>query len=160
MINLSSKSYMQKYLRDLGWELGLAFCSTQLATQVPSPTSKKCCQVGIQVILGTWDLVWNAKSQLPCSQRLRLHGLTSSNLGLRTREPCEWAFKMSSQELLQTKGSDWTAILRNFKNLVLKPRQILAANNSFLDLWSTHYKDRLTIVHYIYIYIYSRGPHE
>ena len=32
---------MQKYLWDLGWELGLAFCSTQLATQVPNLTSKK-----------------------------------------------------------------------------------------------------------------------
>ena len=30
------------------------------------------------------DLVWSGKSQLPCSRWLRLHGLTSSDLGLRT----------------------------------------------------------------------------
>jgi len=48
--------FMQQYSWDLGWELGLAFCSTQFATQVPSLTSEKCCHVGIHVILGTWDL--------------------------------------------------------------------------------------------------------
>jgi hypothetical protein len=47
---------MQKYSRDLCWELGLAFCSTQLSTQVPTLASQKCCHVGIHVILGTWDL--------------------------------------------------------------------------------------------------------
>jgi hypothetical protein len=37
----------------------------------------------------TCDLgpVWSGKSQLPCSQRLRLHRLTSSDLGLRTWDP-------------------------------------------------------------------------
>ena len=34
--------------------------------------------------LRTWDPVLSGKSQLPCSQELRLHGLTSSDLGLRT----------------------------------------------------------------------------
>jgi hypothetical protein len=33
--------------------LGLAFYLTQLSTQVLSLTSKKCCHVGIHVILGT-----------------------------------------------------------------------------------------------------------
>ena len=73
---------MQKYSWDLCWEMGLDFCLTQLSTQVPSLTSKNCCHVGIHVILGTWDPVWSGKSQLPCSKWLRLHGLTSSDLGL------------------------------------------------------------------------------
>ena len=47
---------MQKHLRDLSWELGLAFCSIQLSTQVLSLTPQKCCHVGIHVILGTWDM--------------------------------------------------------------------------------------------------------
>ena len=47
---------MQKYLHDLGCELGLAFYSTQLAKQVPSLTSKKCCHVDIHLIVGTQDL--------------------------------------------------------------------------------------------------------
>ena len=34
--------------------------------------------------LRTWDPMWSGKSQLPCSQRLRLHRLTSSDLGLST----------------------------------------------------------------------------
>ena len=37
--------------------------------------------------LRTWNPVWNSKSQLPSSQWLRWHGLTSSDLGLKT--PCE-----------------------------------------------------------------------
>ena len=36
---------MQKRSRDLGWELRLTFCLTQLATQVPSLIYKKCCHV-------------------------------------------------------------------------------------------------------------------
>ena len=35
------------------WELGLAFSSSQLSTQVPSITFKKCCHLSIRVILGT-----------------------------------------------------------------------------------------------------------
>ena len=80
--------FMQKYLWDLCWELNLALYLIQLSPQVPSLTSKKCCHVGIHVILGTHDLrppVWSGKSQLSSSQRLRLHRLTSSDLGLGTR---------------------------------------------------------------------------
>ena len=39
--------------------------------------------------LGTWDLVWSGKSQLPSSQWLRLQELTSSELGVKTCDPCE-----------------------------------------------------------------------
>jgi hypothetical protein len=39
------------------------------------------------------DLAWSGKSQLPCSRRLRLHRLTSSELGCRTWDPCvKWPF--------------------------------------------------------------------
>ena len=52
--SLSSKLhldyFMQKYSRDLCWELGLAFRST---THTPSRASEKCCHVGIHVIVGT-----------------------------------------------------------------------------------------------------------
>ena len=54
---LSLKSYMQKYLRDLGSELGLAFCSTQLATSLKPHLQK----------------------MLPCT-----HSCHTWNLGLRT----------------------------------------------------------------------------
>ena len=103
-------------------ELGSAFCSTQPSTQVPSLTSKMCCQVGYHVTLGTldswphlkwevpiffvvnnwdcidWQVIWDLGLGTPsevvnpnffCSQRLRLHGLTSSDLGLRNWDPCE-----------------------------------------------------------------------
>ena len=37
----------------------------------------------------TWDPVWSRKSQLPCSQQLRLHGLTSRDLGHSIGTLCE-----------------------------------------------------------------------
>ena len=54
IIKIWSKLFWCKYIcRVVFQELSLAFCSTQLTTQVPSLTSKKCCHVGIHVILGT-----------------------------------------------------------------------------------------------------------
>ena len=44
--------------------------------------------------------MWSGKSQLPCSQRLRLHGLTSSDLGLRTWDLCEPALSSYKWEVL------------------------------------------------------------
>jgi hypothetical protein len=41
---------------DLCLELDLAFLLIQLSTRIPSLTPKKCCHVGIHVVLGTWDL--------------------------------------------------------------------------------------------------------
>ena len=38
--------------------------------------------------------MWRGKSQLPCSLQLRLHGSPSSDLGLRTWEPCEAALNL------------------------------------------------------------------
>ena len=91
----------------LGLRVGLPFCSTKITTS-PSLTSKECCHIDTHVILGTWDPcevvspnfyalngwdcmywpqvtwdpVWSGKSRLPCSQRLKLRRLTSSDLGL------------------------------------------------------------------------------
>ena len=38
----------------------------------------------------TWNPVWSGKSQLPCSQQLRLHGLTSSDFGGQKTYRCEF----------------------------------------------------------------------
>jgi hypothetical protein len=48
--------YAKNKIWDLCWGLGLAFCLTQISTQVPSLTSQKCCHVSIHVILGNHDL--------------------------------------------------------------------------------------------------------
>ena len=85
---------MQKQSQDLCCELGLALCLIQYSTQVQNSTSplESVAMYGIHVTLETWNLkpcVWSGKSQLPCSQRLRLHGLTSSDLGHGTWDPCE-----------------------------------------------------------------------
>ena len=37
--------------------------------------------------LKSWDHVWSGKSQLPCSQQMRLHGFTSSEPRLGTWDP-------------------------------------------------------------------------
>ena len=91
LINIKVESWVShiKSLQDCVWELGLAFCLAQLSTQVPTLTSKKWCHVDIHVILGPEDsgVVWKGKSQLRCSQRLRLHGSTSRDLQPRTLAP-------------------------------------------------------------------------
>ena len=78
----SSKSdldyFMQKYSQDSCWELGLAFCLTQLSIQVRLLTSKKCCHVDIHVILETlrlgtpWEVVspnFHALNGWDCTDR-------------------------------------------------------------------------------------------
>ena len=78
---LSSKSDLDYSMQEDNWKT----CVQSLIEQKDF-ASKKCCHVGVQVILET--KVWSGKSQFPCSQRLRLHILTSSDLGLGT--PCAW----------------------------------------------------------------------
>ena len=53
----------------------------------PTPCLQKCCHVGIHVILETWNPMWSGESQFSCSQHIRLHELTSSDLELKTWEP-------------------------------------------------------------------------
>ena len=82
-----------KNAQDSCGELGLAFCSTE----VPSLTPKKRRHVGIHVTLKNLGLetpVWSRKSQLPCPQRLRSHGSTSSD----SRPPSEPALKSQVSE--------------------------------------------------------------
>ena len=50
-----------------------------------SPPKRGIVQASmLELGLRTWDYDWSGKSQLPCSQRWRLHRLTSSDLGLGT----------------------------------------------------------------------------
>ena len=49
-----------------------------------------CSYLGVR----TWEPAWSGRSQLPCSQWLRLHGLTSSDLGLRTWVNWPWGCGM------------------------------------------------------------------
>ena len=83
--------YLWKQSWDLCWHLGLALYSTQSTTQVQvSPPKSVAMQASLSFLgLRSWELghVWSGKSQLPCSQRLRLHGLTSGTLRLWTCEP-------------------------------------------------------------------------
>ena len=66
--------------------VGFSFLFDKLSTQVTRFTFKKCCHVGIHVILGTYDPC--GKSQLSMlSMAERLHGLSSSDLGLKTKDP-------------------------------------------------------------------------
>ena len=65
-------------------------CSIQLATQIPSLTFKKCCHVGIHVIVGTHDLELGVKLVSP--NLCDLNGWdcmdwTFSDLGLGTWDP-------------------------------------------------------------------------
>jgi hypothetical protein len=60
----------------------------------------------------TWDPMESGKSQLPCSQRLRLHRLTSSDLSLGPWSPCEpayeCAFTSAGGTKLETKSANGT----------------------------------------------------
>jgi hypothetical protein len=49
--------------------------------------------------LGTWDLDFECggKSQLPCSQGLRLDGLTSSDLGPHVKRPLGYEKAVSAR---------------------------------------------------------------
>ena len=61
--------------------------------------------------LRTWDLVRSGKSQLSGSQRLRLHGLTSSDLGLiiRTWTLCEPALRRKTKKIVVHFAVDFEA---------------------------------------------------
>ena len=70
------------------------------------PSRHSMSQSGLKI----WDPMWSGKSQLPSSRWLRLHGLTSSDLGLGSRymersrkERCRvkqsWAWQLQTQEM-------------------------------------------------------------
>ena len=81
--------YFHAKISGLMLELSMAFCLTQHSTQVPSLVSKECRHVAIHLYSGLWtrNPVWSDKSQLPCSQWSRMHGLASSDVGFVTWEP-------------------------------------------------------------------------
>jgi hypothetical protein len=86
---------MQKYSRNLGWEMDRTSFSTQLALQVASLASKKCCHVSPSFhALNGWD-----------------YKLTSSDLELRTWDPCEPALSYLHRfkpECRKSMGWEWT----------------------------------------------------
>ena len=62
--------------------VGSSFMLDPTLNTSPEPHIQKVSSCGHSC--HTWDPVWSGQSQLPCSQQLRLHGLTSSDLGLET----------------------------------------------------------------------------
>ena len=91
IINVGSWLFMLRHLQNLCWELGLASCSTQHKPQVSLP--KSYAMHASMFILHIWGPVWSGKPQLPCSQWLEVHKLTSSSLGHWTQDPCEQALR-------------------------------------------------------------------
>ena len=57
--------------------------------------------------LRTWEPVWHDKFQLPCSQQLRLHGLTSSDLGLHVNQLSLVLVYMSKERNIRRLTSDF-----------------------------------------------------
>jgi hypothetical protein len=80
---------MHKNSRDLCWELGLGFLLDIILNTCAKPLLQKVLPCSLPC--HTWDPVWNGKSQLPCSQWLRLLGLTSSDVDLGLGTPFELA---------------------------------------------------------------------
>ena len=95
----------EKYLRDLHWKVGLIFLLDPTLNPSPKPWPQKMLPCWQPCHIGgfrTWDPVWSGKSQLPSSQLLRLHGLTSSDLELRTWGPW-WIGPNSSAHVQRTR---------------------------------------------------------
>jgi hypothetical protein len=84
IIKAKSWLFLCKYVCSLGWKLGLAFCSTQLTTQVPSLTSEK---------------------MMPCR-----HPCHSWDLGLGT--PCE-VLSSNFHALNNWNCTDWPQVTWN-----------------------------------------------
>ena len=88
----------------------------------------------------------SGKSQLPCSQWLILHGLTSCHLGLKTWDLCEQALKVNCLQLFKSK------CIRALDRLGQKKFYWINKKIGQLVLWF-----RLTLLLIvIYIYIYRR----
>ena len=90
-----------KYLRDLCWEFGQVVGSIQLATQVPSLTSTKCCHVGHPC--HSWDLGLGTPCELVSPNFHALNGSdcrdwpqVTWDLGLGT--PCERALRFGGYQ--------------------------------------------------------------
>jgi hypothetical protein len=155
IIESDFENYMEMNSWDWCWELDLAFCSTQLSTSVPSFTCYAC----ILVILGTQDLGSHVKSQLPCSQWLRLHILTSSDLGFTTLDHVWMAF-----------GSKGSMYGHTYK--FSKPRQVYRFIDFYPLVWNfiLHYIlcqgesgsmfmcDCYILIRTLHMYLHPRAP--
>jgi hypothetical protein len=115
--------FMHKYLRDM-LRFGSSFMLGPTLNTSPMPHLQKVFHVSTRVILGTWDYVWSGRSQLPYSQWLRLHGLTSNDLGLRTWDPCEPALRLAQKHVNITPRYckiPWLITLGNCKWICIQP---------------------------------------
>ena len=78
------------------WRVGSRFLLDPTLNRSPTLVSRKCCLV---TSLSYFRPLWSGKSQRPCSQWMRLHGLTSSDLERRTWDPCEPALSLEAHQL-------------------------------------------------------------
>ena len=78
---LSLELYLYQFIENIIGACVECLVSLTSLNTSPKPNLKRCCH--------TQNLrpMWSGKSQLPCSQPLELHRLTSSELRLRTRDP-------------------------------------------------------------------------
>ena len=104
---------MQNYSPNTGWELGLAFCSTQLATQVPSPHLQKV--LPCRHPCHTWNLGLGTPWELVSPNFRALNGWDCTDwpqvtwpLGLGS--PCklayECAFTSAGGTKMETKSAE------------------------------------------------------
>ena len=99
----------------------ITLCSTQHLTQVPNLTSKECCHVRVYVMIGTWDHVQSGKSQFPCSQWLRLHGLSSSDLGAHVNRLLRATSQMFTNEARAVTMRLWKPKIKCSKAIPMTP---------------------------------------
>jgi hypothetical protein len=89
-------------LRDLCWELGLPFCCPNSQRKSKATPSKSLpCKHACH----TWDLRFGTLCEVVSpnflySQQLRLHGLTSSDLGPHVNMPIEGCYKHKTRRVI------------------------------------------------------------
>ena len=88
-VRVYSWLYYAKEFLGLVVRVGFSFLLNQTLNTSPKSHLQKV--LPCRCPCHTWDHVWSGKSQLPCSQQMRLHGLTLSDLELRTWDPGELA---------------------------------------------------------------------
>lgn len=82
-----AKTFAQFVLR-----VGSYFLTGSTLNTSPSPHLQNvlpCKHLFHTLSVRTWGPVWNGKSRFSCSQWLGLHGLTSSEMEVRTWDPCK-----------------------------------------------------------------------
>ena len=82
IINIGSGVIYAKIFAGIVFMIGPCFLLDPTLNTNPKPHFQKV--LPSRHPCHTWNSMWSGKSQLACSQSLRLHGLTSSALRLRT----------------------------------------------------------------------------